>query len=65
MRHRMSRTPDSGLSTIMFETSEQNQKSELSLMLPIERNQKEIRREKNRLAQRRHREGIVIFLFLS
>ncbi|EGC45673.1 predicted protein [Histoplasma capsulatum var. duboisii H88] len=56
MRHRMSRTPDSGLSTIMFET-EQNQKSELSLMLPIERNQKEIRREKNRLAQRRHREA--------
>ncbi|KLJ07387.1 hypothetical protein EMPG_17117 [Blastomyces silverae] len=41
----------------MFENSKPNRKSELPPMLPIERSQKEIRREKNRLAQRRHREA--------
>ncbi|KKZ64325.1 hypothetical protein EMCG_09709 [[Emmonsia] crescens] len=41
----------------MFESSEPNSKSEMPLMLPIERSRKEIRREKNRLAQRRHREA--------
>ncbi|OAT05516.1 hypothetical protein BDBG_01901 [Blastomyces gilchristii SLH14081] len=42
----------------MFENSKPKSKSELPpLMLPIERSQKEIRREKNRLAQRRHREA--------
>ncbi|OJD13928.1 hypothetical protein AJ78_05665 [Emergomyces pasteurianus Ep9510] len=41
----------------MFHNSESNIKSDTPLMLPIERSQREIRREKNRLAQRRHREA--------
>ncbi|KAK2800717.1 hypothetical protein FQN50_008027 [Emmonsiellopsis sp. PD_5] len=41
----------------MLRRPESTEKGEGPLMMPIERSRKEIRREKNRLAQRRHREA--------
>ncbi|ODH26810.1 hypothetical protein ACO22_04407 [Paracoccidioides brasiliensis] len=41
----------------MFGSSGRKNKNEIPLMVPIERSRREIRREKNRLAQRRHREA--------